>query len=58
MIRFAATNWLRVDIDYQESISRIEPYSLRCNNGGQYILYGYNVDKSKMHTYLVERIKG
>ncbi len=58
MIRFAATNWLCVDINYQESISCIEPYSLRCNSGGQYILYGYNVDKSKMQTYLVERIKG
>lgn len=58
IIRFAASNLLCVDLDYEEHTSRIEPYSLRRTNKGDVILRAHNVNKNEHHSYLINSIKG
>ena len=44
IIRFAAANRLCVDLDYQGSTRRIEPYSLRRTRDANIILHAWNLD--------------
>jgi predicted nucleotidyltransferase component of viral defense system len=57
-IRFAASNRLCVDLDYQGSTRRIEPYSLRRTRDGNVILHAFNVDRGEHRSYRVDRIEG
>jgi predicted nucleotidyltransferase component of viral defense system len=58
IIRFAASNRLCVDLIYQDSTRRIEPYSLRRTKDGNIILHAYNLDKGEHRGYRVDRIQG
>ncbi len=58
IIRFAATNRLCVDLDYQASTRRIEPYSLRRTRDGNIVLHAFNTDKAAHCSYRVDRIAG
>lgn len=58
VIRFAAANRLCVDLDYQASLRRIEPYSLRRTRAGQILLYAVRVDSGEVRSYRLERIGG
>jgi predicted nucleotidyltransferase component of viral defense system len=58
VIRFAAANRLCVDLDYQGSTRRIEPYSLRRTQDGNIILHAWNVDRDASRSYRVDRIEG
>ena len=57
-IRFAASNRLCVDLDYQRSTRRIEPYSLRRTREGNIVLHAHNLDKNEHRSYRVDRIQG
>ncbi len=58
IIRFAASNRLCVDLLYNNSIRRIEPYSLRRTKEENIILHAHNVDKDEHRSYRVDRIQG
>ncbi|BAV64326.1 nucleotidyl transferase AbiEii/AbiGii toxin family protein [Sphingobium cloacae] len=58
IIRFAAGNRLLVDLDYQGSTRRIEPYSLRRTQSGDIILHAHSVDRNEHRSYRVDRIQG
>ena len=58
VIRFAAANRLCVDLDYQGSIRRIEPYSLRRTKDDNIIVHAWSVDKDAHRSYRVDRIQG
>jgi predicted nucleotidyltransferase component of viral defense system len=58
VIRFAASNRLCVDLDYQGSTRRIEPYSLRRTRDENIVLHAWSVDKSDHRSYRVDRIQG
>lgn len=58
IIRFAASNRLCVELDYQSSTRRIEPYSLRRTLDGNIILHAHNVDRNEHSSYRVDRIQG
>jgi hypothetical protein len=58
VIRFAAANRLCVDLEYQGSTRRIEPYSLRRTQEGNIFLHAWNVDKDSHRSYRVDRIEG
>ena len=58
IIRFAASNRLCVDLHYQGSTRRIEPYSLRRTKVGNIILHAHNLDKDEHRGYRVDRILG
>jgi len=58
IIRFAASNRLCVELDYQGSTRRIEPYSLRRTLDGNIILHAHNVDRDQHRSYRVDRIEG
>ena len=58
VVRFAAANHLCVDLNYQGSTHRIEPYSLRQTRDGNIILHAWNVDKDQHRSYRVDRIQG
>lgn len=58
VIRFAAANRLCVDLDYQGSTRRIEPYSLRRTKDENIILHAWNTDKDAHRSYRVDRIRG
>ncbi|MCY4419992.1 MAG: WYL domain-containing protein [Gammaproteobacteria bacterium] len=58
IIRFAASNRLCVDLHYQGSTRRIEPYSLRRTKSGNIILHAHNLDKDEHRGYRVDRILG
>lgn len=58
VIRFAAANRLCVELDYQGSTRRIEPYSLRRSREGNITLEAHNVDKKEHRSYRVDRIQG
>ena len=57
VIRFAAANRLCVDLGYQSSVRRIEPYSLRCTSEDNIILHAFNVDKQQHRSYRIDRIQ-
>ena len=63
IIRFAATNRLVVEIDYnpergEPGVRRIEPYSLRQTRNGDVVLHAINVEKGQHRCYRVDRIRG
>lgn len=57
-VRFAAANHLCVDLGYDDTIRRIEPYSLRRTRAGDLLLYGRKVETEEMRAYRVDRIQG
>ncbi|MBN1615133.1 MAG: nucleotidyl transferase AbiEii/AbiGii toxin family protein [Deltaproteobacteria bacterium] len=58
MIRFAAANHLCVDLAYQRSQRRIEPYSLRRTKDGHLLLHAIRHDSGEHRAYRVDRIEG
>ena len=58
VIRFAAANRLCVDLDYQGSTRRIEPYSLRRTKDENIILHAWNIDSNAHRSYRVDRMQG
>ena len=57
IIRFAASNHLCVDLGYQHSIRRIEPYSLRRTQAGDILLYAVKTDTGESRSYRLDRIE-
>lgn len=47
-----------VELTYQGSRRRIEPYSLRRTKEGNIILHAHNLDKNEHRSYRVDRIEG
>lgn len=58
IVRFAAGNRLLVELDYQGSTRRIEPYSLRQTRDGNIVLHAWNTDKNEHRSYRVDRMQG
>jgi len=58
IIRFAAGNHLCVDLGYDGSVRRIEPYSLRQTAEGNYVLGAIRSDSGEYRSYRVDRIQG
>ena len=57
-VRFAATNHLCVDLLYDGSWRRIEPYSLRQSSAGRLLLHVERTDGGGHRTYGVDKIGG
>jgi len=57
-IRFAAANHLCIDLRYEGSVRRIEPYSLRETAEGNFVLHALRSDSGQDRTYRVDRIEG
>ncbi len=57
IIRFAAANHLCVDLGYQGSSRRIEPYSLRRSRAGDVLLYAVKTDTGESRSYRLDRIE-
>ena len=58
VIRFAAANRLCVDLRYQGSVRRIEPYSLRRTRDGNIVLHAVRTTTGGHRGYRVDRIEG
>ena len=58
IIRFAAANYLCVDLAYESSVRRIEPYSLRQTAEGNYVLGAIRSDSGEYRSYRVDRMQG
>jgi predicted nucleotidyltransferase component of viral defense system len=58
IIRFAAGNRLLVDLDYDGSSWRIEPYSLRRAQDSTIVLYAWDTEKNEHRSYRADRMKG
>lgn len=58
IIRFAAANYLCVDLVYEGSVRRIEPYSLRQTAEGNYVLGAIRSDSAEYRSYRVDRMQG
>ena len=58
VIRFAASNRLCVDLDYQGSTRRIEAYSLRRTLDGNVIVKAVKFETGESRGYRVDRISG
>lgn len=56
-IRFAAANRLCVDLTYQRSVRRIEPYSLRRTSEGFLVLHALRSDTHEHRSYRVDRME-
>jgi predicted nucleotidyltransferase component of viral defense system len=57
-IRFAAVNRLCVDLTYQGSVRRIEPYSLRRTTAGDILLFAVRSDSAEIRSYRLGRVQG
>ncbi|MXW32753.1 MAG: nucleotidyl transferase AbiEii/AbiGii toxin family protein [Rhodothermaceae bacterium] len=57
-IRFAAVNYLYVDLQYKQSIHRIEPYSLRRTEDGDLVLHAISVTNGEHCRYEIDQIHG
>jgi predicted nucleotidyltransferase component of viral defense system len=57
-IRFAAANYLCVDLTYDNSVRRIEPYSLRQTAEGNFVLHAIRSDNGEHRSYRVDRMRG
>jgi predicted nucleotidyltransferase component of viral defense system len=57
MIRFAAANHLCVDLNYDGSVRRIEPYSLRQTADGYFVLHAIRSDSGEHRSYRVDRMQ-
>lgn len=58
MIRFAAVNHLCVDLIYDGSVRRIEPYSLRRTAEGNLVLHAVRTESGEHRSYRVDRMQG
>ena len=58
IVRFAAANHLCVDLAYQGSVRRIEPYSLRRTQEGNIVLHAIRTRSGEHRSYRVDRIDG
>ena len=58
VVRFAAANRLCVDLTYDESVRRIEPYSLRRTKTGDILLCAVRSDSGEARSYRLDRIQG
>jgi predicted DNA-binding transcriptional regulator YafY len=58
IIRFAAANHLCVDLTYDHSVRRIEPYSLRQTAEGYFVLHAIRSDSGEHRSYRVDRMQG
>lgn len=58
IIRFAAVNHLCVDLTYDGSVRRIEPYSLRQTAEGHFVLHAVRIDSGEHRSYRVDRMQG
>ncbi|OGT72788.1 MAG: hypothetical protein A3H44_07315 [Gammaproteobacteria bacterium RIFCSPLOWO2_02_FULL_57_10] len=58
IIRFAAANHLCVDLTYDGSIRRIEPYSLRQTSEGNFLLHAIRSGSGEPRSYRADRIQG
>jgi hypothetical protein len=58
IIRFAAANHLCVDLTYDHSVRRIEPYSLRQTAEGYFVLHAIRGDSGEHRSYRVDRMQG
>lgn len=61
VVRFAAANRLRVDLEYRDeagrrSTRRIEPYSLRRSQAGNILLFATRSDTGEARSYRLDRI--
>ena len=56
-IRFAGANRLCVDLGYQGSVRRVEPYSLRQTRDGHLLLFAVRSDTREDRSYRVDRIE-
>ncbi|MGC2161519.1 MAG: nucleotidyl transferase AbiEii/AbiGii toxin family protein [Silvibacterium sp.] len=57
-VRFAAANYLCVDLAYNGGVRRIEPYSLRQTAEGNYVLGAIRSDSGEYRSYRVDKIQG
>jgi len=57
IIRFAAANLLCVDLVYDNSVRRIEPYSLRRTSEGNFVLHAIRSDSGEHRSYRVDRMR-
>ena len=57
IIRFAAANYLCVDLTYGGSVQRIEPYSLRQTLEGNFVLHAIRSDTGEHRSYSVDRMQ-
>lgn len=57
VIRFAAANRLLVELGYQGSTRRIEPYSLRRTSDGNIILHAFSADRGEHRSYRMDRLE-
>lgn len=57
IIRFAAGNHLCVDLGYDGSVRRIEPYSLRQTADGYFVLHAIRSDSGEHRSYRVDRMQ-
>ena len=58
IIRFSAASYLCVDLRYDGSVRRIEPYSLRQTADGNYVLHSIRADSGEHRSYRVDHIQG
>ncbi len=56
-VRFAATNHLCVDLVYNGSVRRIQPYSLRRTRDGNLVLHALRHDNREHRSYRVDRMQ-
>lgn len=56
-VRFAAANHLCVDLIYDGSVRRIQPYALRRTRDGQLVLHALRADTGEHHAYRVDGIQ-
>ena len=57
-IRFAAVNYLYVDLQYKQSTHRIEPYSLCRTKDGDLVLHAIRVTDGEHCRYQIDQIHG
>ena len=57
VIRFAAANHLCVDLTYDGSVRRIEPYSLRQTVEGNFVLHAIRSDSGDHRSYRIDRMQ-
>lgn len=57
IIRFAAANHLCVDLTYDGSVRRIEPYSLRQTAQGNFVLHAIRSDSGEHRSYRVDQLQ-
>jgi predicted nucleotidyltransferase component of viral defense system len=57
IIRFAAANYLCVDLTYDGSVRRIEPYSLRQTLEGNFVIHAIRSDTGDHRSYRVDRMQ-